>query len=82
MLYIDMRTIEIYINLPEDGAARPTQATEIRNGVFRVLPTPDYDPADEVWEFVPGTFVRCETRDFRGKKYLLAVEKVEDAIEK
>ena len=71
-----MKTHEIYINLPEDDAARPTQAIVLENDRYKVLPTPDYDPDDEVWEFIPGSIVRCEVRDFRGKKYLLAVEKV------
>jgi len=68
--------VKIYINLPEDEAARPTQAIAMGNNIFKVLATADYDPEDEVWQFVPGTLVRCQERNYRGMKYLLAVEKV------
>lgn len=73
-----METVEIYINLYEDDAARPTQAIPLENNRYKVLPTADYDPEDEVWEFIPGSIVRCETRDFRGRKYLLAVESINE----
>jgi len=39
-----------------------------------LLPTADYDPDDEHWEFLPGSIVRAkEVRDVEGV-YLLAVE--------
>ena len=76
MNLINPNTTEIYIQLPEDEAARPTQGRMIADNIYEVLPTPDYDPEDEDWEFVPGTIVRCDERDFRGKKYVLAIEKV------
>lgn len=44
------------MQLLEDGGAavRPTQAVPLGNGIYRILPTPDYDPEDEIWEFLPG----------------------------
>ncbi len=69
--------VEIYIHLPEDSASRPTQAIVLGNNVYQVLPTLDYDPEDEAWEFVPGTLVRCEEREYQGKRYLQAIKKVE-----
>jgi hypothetical protein len=50
---------EIYVILLEEGTStmRPTEAEDLGDGLFRLLPTPDYDPEDEVWEFEPQTIV-------------------------
>src|SRR5256885_16493249 len=40
------------------------------NGLYRVLPAQHYDPKDEVWEFIPGSTVRCETRHNNSGDYL------------
>lgn len=66
----------IYIYLEEDSAYRPTQAIALDDGLYHVLPTPDYDPEDEDWQFVPGSIVRCEERESNGQPFLLAVEKL------
>jgi hypothetical protein len=71
----DTKTIEVQVNLLNEGTdvSRPTLALDLGEGLFKLLPTPDYDPEDEEWEFVPGTTVRSEPRtDDRGE-YLLAV---------
>jgi hypothetical protein len=54
--------IKIYVRLLDEGTevARPTDALPLGDGLFRVLPTPDYDPQDETWEFPPGSLVRCK----------------------
>jgi hypothetical protein len=70
-------TIEIYVNVIDDYSATPTQAIILANGLFKILPTPAYDPEDETWQFLPGAIVRCEENEYNGKKYLLAVELVE-----
>lgn len=72
-------TVKIYVNLLEEGspAARPTQAEMLGNNTYRVLPTHNYDRADEVWQFPPGSVVHCEKKIYEGKEYLLAVKKVE-----
>jgi hypothetical protein len=69
----------IYIRLLDEGVpvARPTQAEIIGENLFRVLATEKYDPEDEVWEFIPGTIVRCEKRSGDGKEALLAVQKLD-----
>ena len=67
---------QIYIHLEEDDASRPTQALVLGDNLYQILPTPDYDAEDEVWEFIPGTIVRCEEREYNGKPYLQAVEEV------
>ena len=59
----------IYIRLLDEGTDvfRPTAAEPVEGGLFRVLPTPNYDPEDEVWEFPPGSVVRCETKELEGE---------------
>lgn len=55
----DLQTI--YIELLEEGSVcyRPTKAIKLDEGLFIVMPTPDYGSVDEVWLFEPGTVVRC-----------------------
>jgi hypothetical protein len=69
------KTIEIYIRLLEEGTecSRPTQALDLGDGLFKVLPTSNYDPSDEVWEFPPDSRVRSAMRTLDGKEFLLAV---------
>lgn len=72
-------TVTIYIDLPEEGSPtiRPTEAVPLGNDLYKVLPTPDYDPEDEVWQFLPDSVVRCVKKiGYRGNEILLAVEKV------
>jgi hypothetical protein len=68
--------IEVYVNLLDEGTpcSRPTKAIALGDGLFKLLPTRDYDPEEESWEFVPGSIVRGITeRQEGGKSYLLAV---------
>lgn len=72
-------TVEIYVQLLEEGTptARPTQALPLSNGMYKILPASNYNPEDEIWEFLPGSIVRCET--VKGnwvKEIFLAVERV------
>jgi len=67
--------VEIHVSLLDEGTdcSRPTQGVVLGNGLFKLLPTEDYDPNDEHWEFVPGSIVRAkEVRNVDGT-YLLAV---------
>jgi hypothetical protein len=68
-------TVEIYVNLLEEGTAcsRPTQAQVLEHGLFRLLPTDSYDPDDEHWEFPPGSIVRGREVRRDGKSIFLAV---------
>jgi hypothetical protein len=72
---LEAQTKTIYVRLLHEGteASRPTQAVEIGNGLFKILATPDYDPDDEDWEFLPGSVVRCESRQDPQGQYSLAV---------
>lgn len=67
--------VEIYVNLLEEGTpcSRPTQAQVLENGLFRLLPTDNYDPEGEHWEFPPGSIVRGREVRRDGKSTLLAI---------
>ena len=69
------QTVEIYIRLLDEGTecSRPTKALDLGNGLFKVLPTSNYDPRDEVWEFPPDSIVRTELRRSEGNEFRLAV---------
>jgi hypothetical protein len=67
--------VEIYVRLLEEGTdcSRPTQGVVLGNGLFKLLPTANYDPNDEHWEFLPGSIVCAEeVRNVDGT-FLLAV---------
>ena len=68
-------TIEIHVRLLDEGTecSRLTQALDLGDGFFKVLPTSNYDPEDEVWEFPPHSIVRSAIRRSEGKEFLLAV---------
>ena len=76
---MDSSTSTIYVHLLDEGTTvvRPTQGAPLGGDVYRILPTPDYEPDDEHWQFPPGSIVRCvrETRD--GDEVLVAHEVVE-----
>lgn len=69
---------EIYIRLLNEGThvLRPTQALPLGAGSYRVLPTGDYDPEDENWEFPPGTIVIAEVETRNGDEALVAKRRV------
>ena len=68
--------VEIYVLIPEDDQYAPVQAEIVGDNLYKILPTPDYDPEDAEWEFPPNTVVRCEERQWHQKRYLQAVEKI------
>ena len=56
---------------------RPVEAEPLGDGRFRLIATPDYDPGDETWEFLPGAVVKCAWRHDRGGiRVLVAHEEV------
>ncbi len=71
-------TTTIYIRLLEEATTclRPAEALRLADGTYRVLPTTNYDPTDEVWEFAPGATVHCESFDGQGGPYLQAIAEV------
>jgi hypothetical protein len=75
-------TFTIYINLLNEGVpvGRPTQGRLIRDMVFEVLPTDNYDPEDEDWEFLPGKIVKCIKKfsTSLGRDILVAIEELDN----
>jgi hypothetical protein len=78
MEHAQATTSTIYIRLLEEAVTciRPTVAEPLNDGTYRVLPTPNYDSSDEVWEFQPGSIVHCESLDGSHGPYLLAIAEV------
>lgn len=68
----------VHVRLPEEGSPslRVTEAEVLGNGVYKLLIPEDYDAEDEVWEFLPGSVVRCIEKKNFDEKILVAVEKV------
>ena len=68
--------IRIFVRLLEEGTEvfRPTNATNLGNGLFKILPTPNYDAKDELWEFPPGSVVRGENRLDDSGEYFVAIK--------
>lgn len=69
----------IYIRLLDEGTDvfRPTEVLDLGEGLFRVLPTADYDPEDEKWEFPPGSIVRAEKFQDRDGEHWRAVRRLD-----
>ncbi len=67
----------IYIQLLGEGTIvyRPVPAIEMGDDIYQVEGEEIYDPDDEEWEFLPGTEVRVEQKEFEGKKVLVATDK-------
>ena len=53
---------KVYVELLDEGTEvrRQTEAKELGDGLFELLPTPNYDPQNELWAFLPGEVVRLE----------------------
>ena len=70
----------IYVPLLDEGTptCRPTQAIDLGKGLYKILPTPDYDPEDKTWEYLPGSIVRCISthNNFLGETILQAIEQI------
>jgi hypothetical protein len=67
----------VFVRLLDEGTevVRPTSALPLGDGSFQLLPTSDYDPETEMWEFLPGSKVQLERTTRSGGKILLAVAK-------
>lgn len=71
----NIERVKIYVRLLNEGTevSRPTEALNLGGGLFEILPTERYDPAEETWEFPPGSVVRAKPIEEAAGKYLLAV---------
>jgi hypothetical protein len=70
--------VEVFIPLLNEGTnvLRPTRGLVLGSNEIQVLPTPDYDPTVEEWEFPPGTKVRCAREIRGGRELFVARERI------
>ncbi len=68
----------VLVRLLDEGTEvyRPVDAVRVGENTYVLLATVGYAPDDETWEFVPGSHVRCELRDFGGVGEPVAMELV------
>ena len=68
----------VYVALVDEGLDvwRPAQAKRIQDDIYELLPSSDYDPTDERWQFPPGTRVVCEERPTADGSALFAVRRI------
>lgn len=68
----------IYVRLLNEGTevCRPASGFPLEDNLFEIMPTPDYDPSDETWEFLPGAIVETQKRHACDGEYLVAVKQV------
>lgn len=66
---------EVYVRLLEEGTDvfRPAPAEQLGPFIYKLGLPNDYDPDDEIWEFVPGQVVKCEMLKLFGGVRLVAV---------
>jgi hypothetical protein len=66
--------VEIYVRLLDEGTdvSRPTKGIVLGGGLFKLLPTDNYDPDDERWEFLPRSIVRANEVFDGDRIYLIA----------
>jgi hypothetical protein len=67
----------IAINVEQEGPLwiKDTNARHLGGGIYEVMATPQYDPANEKWNFPPGTKVRLKKQLLKGGfSFLLATE--------
>ncbi len=71
-------TVEIFIPLLNEGTdvLRPTRGLVVGSNEVQVLPTPNYDPTAEEWEFPPGTKVQCVREIRSGRELLVARQRI------
>lgn len=66
--------IEVYVRLLGEGTTvyRPTTGVPVGTTAVKLLAPNDFDPAEEEWEFAPGSVVRIERRVLSGGEVLVA----------
>jgi len=74
-LFQNVRKETIYIELRNEGTPvwRPASALQVGQHTYVILPTPNYDPEDEEWQFPPGSIVVGQMQMKSGGDVLVAV---------
>ncbi len=70
----------VYVRLLDEGTdvMRPVPAFALGHGKFRLLAAKD--GVGEIWEFRPGTVVRCGLQRFDDNDILVAVEEIPETL--
>ncbi|MCP5362258.1 MAG: hypothetical protein H6908_06480 [Hyphomicrobiales bacterium] len=68
VIRIDMQLVNSYQDF------QPTSARGLGNGLYEVLPTPQYDPKEQQWEFPPGSIVHLEKKVLPGGTFVVPVK--------
>ncbi len=70
--------VDIYIPLLNEGTdvVRPTKGEPVGEMRFKVLPTSDYSPEFEEWEFPPGSIVACAVEKRESREVLVARSRI------
>ena len=68
-------TIDVHVALLDEGTPvwRPTRATALGDGRYRLLPVPGIAADDEHWAVAAGSVVRIERQEIGGDEVLVAV---------
>jgi hypothetical protein len=71
--------VELYVPLLNEGTPvlRPTTGLLLGADIVQVLPTANYDPTLDEWEFPPGSKVKCVMESKGGRNLLVARQRVE-----
>lgn len=70
--------VTVYVQLLNEGVLsyRSADAILIRDDMYSILLSENYDPNDEDWEFKPGAIVRCQNKELSDGIALVAVDRV------
>ena len=70
----------IYVQLLGEGTLvyRPVPAIKIEEDIYRIKGEDIYSPAEEEWEFLPGTVVKVKQEELESEKVILAIEAIEE----
>lgn len=64
------KQVEVFVELLDEGIPtwRPTMAIPLGGSLFQILATPNYDPENEAWTFLPDTTIALEKKVFSDGK--------------
>jgi len=76
-----MREAIVHVRLLDEGTdcSRPVTALEVAAGIFSLIPSEDYDPDDEKWEFPPGSLVKVVQLQSGSESFTLAIARFDCA---
>ncbi len=81
VFFMTTKQANIYIPLLDEGVnvIRPTSGELIENNIFLILPTTDYDPEIESWQFPPYSIVKCVSETWESATVLVAKDLVQSS---